>query len=239
MGINGIATAFGERLAEKAADGLCDLFKKLWDAKGLARHKRFEDGVKPAFDLFLEIHADYEQAFRAYRQELLEGKVTIGALADRIEADMRFTAQQRVDLLAVLRHGKGSEEEAFVTAIIDYLLEPHPSISSDAESALAEPPEIAIQIWRRGLASDLRSVLNSNWPFVLDPACARPPLYGEELETVMTKMRQDHGIADSDPNWEETLRRRLAVEKLDSRFSQMVAAYRQVREEYERIRAAA
>lgn len=239
MGITGPVTAFGERLGERAADGLCGWFQKLWNAKGLARRERFEKFVRPAFEQFAMVHQEYQSAFRAYRQELTDGGTPIRELADRIGSDLRFTAQQRVDLLAVLRHGKGEAEEPFARAIVAYLVTPEESALGDPEGALrGPPPEIAAQVWRRGLLSDLASVLHSNWAMVLDPQCSAPPLYGEEQEAALARLRAEHGIADTDPTWEVKLRRRLAAAKLDCRVEEMLGAYRGVRDAYEALRPA-
>ncbi len=66
MGVTGAATAFGERLGERAADGLCGWVQKLWNAKGLARRERFEKFVRPAFEQFTAVHQEYQRAFLAY-----------------------------------------------------------------------------------------------------------------------------------------------------------------------------
>lgn len=234
--IDDAAQEFGKTLGGQAAQGLCDWIRRLWNAEGIAREQQLAQVVEPLFGLFREIHTEYQSAFQSYRARLTAAKdeQDILAVIDQIEADLRFTASARVDLLSQLKQASDSVFAEFVRAMVDFMVSNESSLSGTAEDALA-PPEIACQVMRRGLIADLRAVTGP-WAFALDPAASGPPLYGEALEDALAELAQRHGIATSDPEYDDKLRTKLAVQRLDARMDAMTLAYKRVREAYDQLR---
>ena len=242
MALTGAAEDFAGRLATRAADDLYSLLTRLWDRKGIARRELSAKTVEPLFEGFRKIHGDYERSFKAYRDALRERDDCLSRgspLFDRIRSDLNFGETQRIDLLALLRTVKGTELEAFVTAIVTYLVstEEMQDSSGSIEDVLAKPSRVMIQRHRNSLIADLESVtLDNDWTFVLDPRASGPPLYGENLERALAERCREHGIPADDPKWEVKLRQALAVEILDRRHRLMIDAYSKVSDEYHRLR---
>lgn len=242
MALTGAAGAFADRLAERAADGICNLVTGLWDREGTARRDLFANAVEPVFGEFRKIHDEYERTFREYRELIREREDSVARpspLLDRIRTDLDFGETRRVDLLALLRTVKGTELEAFVTAIVEYLVstEELQGPSDTVEDVLARPTRDLGQKQRNSLIADLETVtVGNSWTSVLDPYASAPPLYGDDLDQALADRRREHGIAADDPNWEIRLRQALAVEKLDARHRLMIDAYSKVSDEYQRLR---
>lgn len=237
LGVDDAAKEFGKTLGGQAALGLCKWLQRLWDAEGVCNRKKLQEIVEPAFAKFQAIYQDYAQSFQAYRTQLsnADSEQVLFKLVNQIEADLRFTAKDRVDLLSQLKQAKGSILEGFVTSMAEFLVSNESSLSGTVEDALA-PPEIANQVMRRGLIADLRTALASPWAAALDPAASAPPLRGEALERRLEELGVRHGIAKTDPDREAKLRLGLAIDRLDARVDMMVAAYKRVREEYELLK---
>lgn len=237
LGVDDAAKEFGKSMGGKAAVALCEWFQRLWDAEGVAKKKQLENIVEPAFKKFQEIYDEYEQSFKEYRAKLIDAdsKQHIQRVVDQIEGDLRFTAKNRVDLLGQLKHPSNSIFSGFVTSIVQFLVSNEESLSGSPEDSLA-PPEIASQVMRRGLIADLRAVM-APWAAALDPGASAPPLLGDELESTLDDLALRYGIAENDPKREGKLRARLAVDRLDSRLDSMIAAYKIVREEYEKLKS--
>jgi hypothetical protein len=75
------------------------------------------------------------------------------------------------------------------------------------------------------------------WAAALDPGASAPPLLDDELESTLDDLALRYCIAENDPKREGKLRARLAVDRLDSRVDSMIAAYKIVREEYEKLKS--
>jgi len=233
--VDDAAKEFGKTMGGRAAVALCEWFQRLWDAEGVAKKKQLEDIVKPTFTKFQEIYKEYERSFKEYRSVLIQAdsEQHIQRLIEQIEGDLRFTAKDRVDLLSHLNHATISIFEGFVRSIVKFLVSNEESLSGEPEDSLS-PPEIATQVMRRGLIADLRAVM-APWAAALDPAASAPPLQGEELERTLDELGERYGISKSDSKREGKLRAKLAVDRLDSRMDSMVAAYKKVREEYDKL----
>lgn len=239
LGFDDAAKEFGKVMGGKAALALSGWLQQLWDAEGITKKKQLDEIVVPAFEMFQSIYDEYEQSFKGYRKSLLsaDSEQDIHSLIDQIEGDLRFTATDRVDLLNHLNRSKNSFYDGFVRSITDFLVSSEESYEGEAEDSLnPPPPEIAIQVFRRGLIGDLRSVTDP-WAAAFDPAASAPPLSEEEIESKLDEIGQKFGVAKDDPDREGKLRARLAVEHLDSRLDSMVSAYKKVREEYEKLKS--
>jgi hypothetical protein len=238
LGFDDAAKEFGKVMGGKAALALSGWLQELWDAEGISKKKQLDDIVVPAFEMFESIYDEYEQSFKGYRKSLLsaDSEHDIHSLIDQIEGDLRFTATDRVDLLNHLKRSKNGVYDGFVRAITDFLVSSEESYEGSAEDSLEPPPpEIAVQVFRRGLIGDLRSVTNP-WRAAFDPAASAPPLSEEEVKSKLDEIGQKYGIAEDDSNREGKLRARLAIERLDSRLDSMVGVYKKVREEYENLK---
>jgi hypothetical protein len=235
--VDKVAEGFGKSLGERAATVLGEWIERLWNAERVAKRQQLEKIVEPAFAQFHQIYEEYESSFQQYRRELADAdsQDQIIGLVDRIKGDLRFTARNRVDLLAHLNHATDSLFGGFVRSMIEFLVCNEQSSSGKPEDSLA-PTEIASQVYRRALIADLQAV-TAPWAAALDPEASSPPLQGPQLERALDEIAKRHGIAKTDPKRDGKLRARLAVERLDARMDSMVSAYKKVRVEYEALKA--
>jgi hypothetical protein len=235
-GIEDTAKEFGKTIGGQAALALISWLQRLWDAKGVAQKEQFENFVEPCFNEFKKIYDEYENSFKDYRNALssTESEQDIHKVIEKIEGDLRFTARSRIDLLSHLKNFSDSTFGGFVRSIADFLVSNESSLSGSAEDSLS-PPEIVTQVMRRGLIDDLKAVM-APWAAALDPGASAPPIQGTDLEHKLESMGQLYGIKKGDPNRDEKLRAKLAVEHLDARTEIMLSGYKRVREEYDKLK---
>ncbi len=227
---------FGKTIGGEAASAVSDWLKRLWDAEGVAKKEQFNRFIDPSFKKFQEILEEYESSFKEYRNALsaAESEQDIHRIIEKIEGDLRFTARARIDLLSHLKHSSDSIFKGFVRAMIEFLVSNEGSRSGNAEDSLS-PSEISTQVIRRGLIDDLKAVM-APWAAALDPGASAPPIQGNDLEDKLDSMGKSYGIKKGDPNRNEKLRARLAVERLDARTEMMASAYKRVLEEYNKLK---
>lgn len=81
-------------LIEKLADRLIQLLKERQNRQKTL----FSEYAKPAFEDFLKVHECYLACFRTYEHMLTSAQDGLGAILERIENDLRFSASQRQKL---------------------------------------------------------------------------------------------------------------------------------------------
>jgi len=111
---------------------IIDLIDKLIDrCIQLVKHKQevsrslLSDFVEPAYAQFEEVHNNYLETFRAYRDKLKNKNESLPELIDKIKEDNLFSENQRSKLRVLTQLSADPMVGQFVAGIYDYLTNPY------------------------------------------------------------------------------------------------------------------
>jgi hypothetical protein len=141
---------------------IIDLIDKLVDrCIQLVKEKKeiskslLSDFVEPAYAQFDEVHKNYLETFRAYRDSLKGRNSSLPVLIDKIKEDNLFSDNQRSKLWSLAELCKDPLLGSFVQAIYEYLTNPYDFIPD--RNGVKER-HTASQRWRTTLLGTLEMI---------------------------------------------------------------------------------